>query len=104
MSKMILFILIAMAVSLIGASVVFAQDVTETTPGTAITDTICPSGGIGPNGGIGNLEQMAQRHEAMGDNVPAEMQERHAAMSEALSTGDTERICLLYTSPSPRDR
>lgn len=94
MSKLILFIVIAMAISLIGASVVFAQ----TTPGTAIADTICPNGGLGPNGGIGNLEQMAQRHEAMGGNVPAEMQERHAAMSEAIQNGDVEKIQELHAS------
>lgn len=92
MSKLILFIVIAIAISLIGASVVFAQDATETTPGTAIADTICPNGGLGPNGGIGNLEQMAQRHEAMGQNVPAEMQGRHAAMGEAIQNGDVEKI------------
>ncbi|MFA6002192.1 MAG: hypothetical protein WC828_08825 [Thermoleophilia bacterium] len=92
MKKLILFIVVAMAISLIGASVVFAQDSTQATPGTATTDTICPNGGNGPNGGTGNLEQMQQRHEAMSQNVPAEMQERHAAMGEALASGDTERI------------
>ena len=92
MSRLILFILVVAAVSLIGASVVFAQDATQTTPGTPITGTICPNGGGGPNGAIGNIEQMQQRHEAMSANVPAEMQERHAAMGEALASGDTERI------------
>lgn len=98
MNKLILFILVAMAISLIGASVVFAQDSTQATPGTATTDTICPNGGTGPNcgtgpnGGTGNIEQMQQRHEAMSANVPEEMQARHAAMGEALASGDTERI------------
>ncbi|MHB8793077.1 MAG: hypothetical protein ACYC6O_07035 [Thermoleophilia bacterium] len=99
MSKLILFIVVAMAISLVGASVVFAQDATQTTPGTAMT-TICPNGGNGPangtgngpNGGTVNIEQMQQRHDAMTANVPAEMQERHAAMGEALASGDTERI------------
>jgi len=111
MSKLILIVLVVAAVSLIGASVVFAQDSTQTTPGAAITN-ICPNGGVGPadgtgygpmngNGagdgtgpvnGTGNLEQMQKRHEEMSANVPPEMQERHAAMGEALASGDTERI------------
>jgi len=113
MSKLILIVLVVAAASLIGASVVFAQDSTQTTPGAAITN-ICPNGGVGPadgtgygamrgtgNGagdgtgpvnGTGNLEQMQQRHEQMSANVPPEMQERHAAMGAALASGDTERI------------
>lgn len=94
MSKIILIILVVAAVSLIGASVVFAQDGTQTTPGAGMGNmgAICPNGGTGPNGTIGNIEQMQERHAAMTANVPAEMQERHAAMGEALASGDTERI------------
>ncbi|MFA5802632.1 MAG: hypothetical protein WC911_09200 [Thermoleophilia bacterium] len=96
MTKLILFILVAMVISLVGASVVLAQDATQATTGT-VANTICPNGGNGPNGGgpdgaIGNIEQMQQRHEAMSADVPPEMQERHAAMGEALASGDTQRI------------
>lgn len=94
MSRLILFVLVVAAVTLVGASVVFAQDGTPTTPGTGMGNmgAICPNGGTGPNGAIGNIEQMQERHAAMTANVPAEMQERHAAMGEALASGDTERI------------
>jgi hypothetical protein len=64
--------------------------------------TICPNGGPGTgpadgtgngsNGAMGNIEQMQQRHDAMTPNVPAEMQERHAAMGEALASGDTAKV------------
>ena len=114
MSKLILFIVVIMAVSLVGASVVFAQDATQTTTTATNTEQICPLGGAGngpadgtgngPHGGTGNIEQMLQRHEARSGNVPAEMQEKHAAMGEALRSGDMEQVrALRATCQAERD-